>query len=169
MKFNTEKQKLPKLWEKSKKNTARSITQIETNKLINISVEKLSKLIHSQQKFIDLSTEFESLEAVILDTSDNTVDYAWKNWSFRIPLIKEDILNSVFYDIIIRFGNGIEQSVKANSFFRHGMIIDRKEEAGIDFANLNISFVAQNNSGLQEELQVKLVLLVLNPNLYYKQ
>ncbi len=166
MKFNTTRQKLPKLWEKSKANVAKTVNQINVNNKIFVSTEKINVLLNSQQKFVDLSTDFQNLDEITTSLNGNMTT-GFKGYSFRIPLIKEEILDSIFYEFVYRFGNGIDESEHVSTEFKHGMIIDRK--SGELSANLNLSFVARTIGGVPREMQVKLILLVFNPNLYYKQ
>lgn len=169
--FKTTKRKYPNLWEKVFGfNSDIYITEFKEDKLYD-NLDRIRLVSNTNRKLIELSTPW---EAINLDDNTNpSVIFAWKNYEIEFDNTNENFINSIKPTFLLRFAGG--ESVNKEELLEEGFItyFDRivftKRESSIVMdagVMLQHSLQDEDNLGFKEDIEIKMILYITNPNTY---
>lgn len=164
-KFNSTRNKIFNAWKQKENNTHIISFQKDIKKYIENNIVKVNTINNIQSVSYNIDDDFQVLDSHYIYAGE--VIEAWRNWRIVFDSYPEHLIIGLKPQIIKRFGESYTGELQASTSIKTNYVI---EVTDIDGSNLkrvalDVGFVVLDNTGIQDDLQVKLVLSILVPNI----
>lgn len=168
MKFNSSKEKLNTLWRKSQVIHDKVVEQTLLKARVNDKLSHINNLKNTTQTYIDLSSGFQTLNPIIVN--EGVPSTMWRQWEVEFSFLREDLIPYIRPKFVHKVGGATNEELDPLTAVTDKHIIQVTDISGSSqFKKVRVesTFALRNNAGVQENVEVKLLLMIYNPTLYY--